>query len=50
MAGTPKRKISTARQGKRRSQIKLKEPKLIACKKCGNLKKNHFLCPVCKSK
>ncbi|HBC45078.1 TPA: 50S ribosomal protein L32 [Candidatus Collierbacteria bacterium] len=50
MAATPKRKISTARQGKRRSQIHLIEPKMIACKKCGNLKRGHFLCPACQSK
>ncbi len=50
MAATPKRKLSTARQGARRSQIRLAEPKMIACKKCGNLKKSHFACPVCKAK
>lgn len=50
MAATPKRKSSTGRQGRRRSQVKLTETKLIVCKKCGNLKRPHFLCPVCKSR
>lgn len=49
MAATPKRKHSTGRQGRRRSQIKLIEPAMIVCKKCGNLKRPHYLCPVCKA-
>ncbi|MBI3954543.1 50S ribosomal protein L32 [Candidatus Collierbacteria bacterium] len=47
MAGTPKRKISTARQGKRRSQIKLKLGLFIRCSNCGKPKLNHFRCPHC---
>lgn len=47
MAATPKRKLSSGRQGRRRTQVKLIENKLIVCKKCGNMKRSHFACPVC---
>ncbi|MBI1872162.1 50S ribosomal protein L32 [Candidatus Collierbacteria bacterium] len=47
MAATPKRKHSTARQGKRRSQIRAKAQKYVACKNCGKLKIAHFICPHC---
>ncbi|MBU1070866.1 50S ribosomal protein L32 [Patescibacteria group bacterium] len=47
MAATPKRKHSTARQGKRRSAISLKKPKLITCSECKKLKRSHFACPNC---
>ncbi|HEX9008411.1 MAG TPA: 50S ribosomal protein L32 [Patescibacteria group bacterium] len=47
MAATPKRKLSSGRQGRRRTQVKLIEHKLIVCKKCGSMKRAHFICPVC---
>ncbi|MBI2325993.1 50S ribosomal protein L32 [Candidatus Collierbacteria bacterium] len=47
MAATPKRKLSTRRQGKRRSQIKLEAKKYLTCKNCGKPKLAHFLCQNC---
>ncbi|MEK7064806.1 MAG: 50S ribosomal protein L32 [Patescibacteria group bacterium] len=47
MAATPKRKPSTRRQGKRRSQIKVSAKKSVVCKNCGKLKLSHFVCPAC---
>lgn len=47
MGALPKRRISTARQGKRRSVIKLKRPTLVACLNCQQLKKPHQACPHC---
>ena len=46
----PKRKQSSARQNKRRSNVwKLKAPALVACPKCGELKAPHKVCLNCGS-
>lgn len=47
MGALPKRKISKARKGKRRSVIKIKSVNLVACSHCGQLKRQHHACPSC---
>jgi len=47
MTPLPKRRWSTARQGKRRASIKLELPKLVNCKNCGQPKKSHTVCKNC---
>jgi len=47
MGALPKRKPSTRRKGKRRTQIKLKTQKLITCKQCQAKKLPHQVCPEC---
>jgi large subunit ribosomal protein L32 len=47
MGALPKRKISTARKGRRRHSIKLKLATLVKCSFCGKFKKPHFACPHC---
>jgi large subunit ribosomal protein L32 len=47
MGALPKRKPSTRRQGKRRSQIKLKLKNLSLCPHCGSEKLSHQICPQC---
>ena len=44
----PKGKLSRARRDKRRSSHwKLAAPALIACPKCGALRRPHRMCPEC---
>ena len=43
----PKRKYAKARQGKRRSHLKLALPNLVPCAQCHNLKPAHQVCPYC---
>lgn len=47
MAGTPKRKHSTQRQGERRSQIKLETVKTVICPNCHKPKLPHYACKNC---
>ncbi|MCL5411367.1 MAG: 50S ribosomal protein L32 [Patescibacteria group bacterium] len=47
MAPLPKRRMSSARSGKRRSQIKLNTVALIECSSCKALKLPHTTCPTC---
>lgn len=47
MAGHPKKKHSHANQGKRRSHLAQKAPKLVACPQCRALKLPHEVCPRC---
>ena len=47
MPPLPKRKISSQRQGKRRSNQKVSLPNLIPCPNCGQLKKPHQACSNC---
>ncbi len=47
MGALPKRKISKARKGKRRSQNALKVEGMTKCSKCGNVKRSHFECEYC---
>jgi large subunit ribosomal protein L32 len=44
----PKRKQSSARQNKRRSNVwKISAPALMKCPKCGEYKTPHTVCPNC---
>jgi large subunit ribosomal protein L32 len=43
----PKRKLSRARQGKRRASIKLTLTKLVTCKKCHSKVMSHTVCKNC---
>ncbi|MDY6892959.1 MAG: 50S ribosomal protein L32 [Chloroflexota bacterium] len=43
----PKRKYAKARQGKRRSHLKLTIPALVSCPQCHNNKPAHQVCPYC---
>ncbi len=44
----PKRRVSSARRDKRRSNVwKMDAPQLEKCKQCGELKRTHRLCPEC---
>jgi len=45
----PKRKYAKARQGKRRSHLKLALPTLDSCPKCHSPKLAHHVCPTCGS-
>lgn len=47
MPQEPKRRHSRARQGKRRASIKLKLPKIIVCKNCGEITLQHRVCANC---
>jgi len=43
----PKRKVSKARQGKRRAHLHLKMVRLVECSHCQELKMPHTVCPHC---
>ncbi|MDE0727753.1 MAG: 50S ribosomal protein L32 [Alphaproteobacteria bacterium] len=43
----PKKKISTARRGQRRSHDALKPSAYAECQNCGELKRPHHVCPAC---
>lgn len=43
----PKRKTSKARKRKRRTHWKLKNPNLVECPQCHELKLPHRVCPSC---
>lgn len=47
MAGQPKKRISSARQGERRSHLALKTLNLVACPQCRTPKRPHVVCPHC---
>jgi len=47
MGAQPKKKITRARQGKRRSAIKLDLIKLAKCPNCGEPKQLHSACLKC---
>lgn len=47
MAGQPKKKISHANQGMRRSHLALAELNLVPCPQCRTLKRPHEACPHC---
>lgn len=47
MAAHPKKKISHANQGKRRSHLALSTPGLAPCPQCHALKRPHEACPRC---
>jgi large subunit ribosomal protein L32 len=45
--GVPKRKVSHARQGERRSHLALTAPRLVECSHCHERKLPHRVCPNC---
>jgi large subunit ribosomal protein L32 len=45
--GVPKRKVSKARQGERRSHLAISAPPLVECEHCHELKRAHHVCPTC---
>ncbi len=47
MTALPKRRISSGRKRRRRSQDKLNTPAYTTCIKCGETKRPHFKCPKC---
>ena len=47
MAALPKRKCSSGRRDRRRSQQTLSSPALSICPKCKKAKRPHFLCSYC---
>jgi len=49
MGALPKRKYAKARQGKRRSHLKLSPPSLDYCPQCHSSKLSHHVCPTCGS-
>ncbi len=47
MVPLPKRKVSHARAGKRRSHLAVKPPETEACPQCHSPKLSHHVCAVC---
>jgi large subunit ribosomal protein L32 len=45
--GVPKRRVSHARQGERRSHLAISLPKLEECPHCHEMKQPHHACPNC---
>ena len=45
--GVPKRKVSHARQGERRSHLALSLPRLEECPHCHEPRQAHHACPDC---
>jgi large subunit ribosomal protein L32 len=45
--GVPKRRVSHARQGDRRSHHALSLPDLVECPHCHEMKRQHHACPNC---
>ena len=45
--GVPKRRVSHARQGERRSHLAIELPKLEECPHCHEPKRPHHACPNC---
>ena len=49
MGALPKRKYAKARQGKRRSHLRLTLPPLDYCPQCHSPKLSHHVCLICGS-
>ncbi len=47
MGALPKRKISKGRRDRRRLHDQLKPLNLVACEKCGEMKRPHTVCQSC---
>lgn len=43
----PKRRHSSSRGKKRRTNWKIEAPNVVGCKNCGAKKLQHFICPAC---
>jgi large subunit ribosomal protein L32 len=47
MVPQPKRKTSSGRRDRRRSQDALEAANLVACSNCGEMRLPHHVCPNC---
>ncbi|MCA9992272.1 MAG: 50S ribosomal protein L32 [Ardenticatenaceae bacterium] len=47
MGAVPKHRISKARRDRRRAHDALPPIHLVACDNCGEMKKPHYVCPLC---
>ena len=47
MTGVPKKRVSHAKQGNRRSHHRLTLPALMDCPQCRQRKMQHHVCPHC---
>jgi large subunit ribosomal protein L32 len=47
MVGLPKKKVSSARRGQRRSHDRIVVPPLMSCPQCKHRKPTHQVCPNC---
>lgn len=47
MGAVPKKRISRARQGNRRSHHKIKIPEITICPNCRQARQTHHVCPNC---
>lgn len=47
MTGVPKKRVSRAKQGNRRSHHRLTLPALMDCPQCRQRKPQHHVCPHC---
>ncbi len=47
MGPLPKRKVSKGRRNRRRAHHAIGTPKLVRCKRCGELTMPHRVCPHC---
>jgi large subunit ribosomal protein L32 len=45
--GVPKRRVTRARQGKRRAHLALSAPSLVECEHCHEKRLPHHVCPNC---
>jgi large subunit ribosomal protein L32 len=45
--GVPKRRVSHARQGDRRSHLALVTAHLVECSHCHQMRRAHHVCPNC---
>ena len=45
--GVPKRRVSHARQGERRSHLAIDLPTLVECSHCHEMTLPHHVCPSC---
>lgn len=49
MPAVPKRKLSKSRTARRRAHDALSAPQLVACPKCGEMMRPHYMCPNCRT-
>jgi large subunit ribosomal protein L32 len=47
MGALPKKKVSRARRGNRRTHLRLTPPTLMNCPQCQARKMTHHVCPTC---
>jgi large subunit ribosomal protein L32 len=47
MGAVPKRRISKSRRGRRRAHHALVKIHLVPCPECGEMRRQHRMCPSC---